>query len=94
MTSRCDQSSRVLKLNGKVETGGVLSKKLLSKIFQISQENLLLEFLFNKIADIKHTPSGVSYEICAIFKNILFYRTSAKHSTAQNHTGLDVVKII
>ena len=94
MTIRCDQSSRVLKLNGKVETGGVLSKKLLSKILQISQENLLLEFLFNKIADIKHSIIGVSYEICAIFKNILFYRTSAKHSTTQNDTGLDVIKIM
>ena len=57
MTIRCDQSSSVLKLNWKLETGGVLSKKLLLKFLQISQENLLLEFLFNKIADLKHTPS-------------------------------------
>ena len=57
MTIRCDQSSRVLKLNWKLETGGVLSKKLLLKFLQISQENLLLEILFNKIADLKHTPS-------------------------------------
>ena len=54
-------------------------KKLFLKISQISQENTVLESLFNKVSDLKakkRTPTQVlSCEICNIFKNCFFCST-------------------